>query len=362
MTNSNKKTFDLTLIEAGKWIARENAGDMTNLEKLELENLLANNIDFQLAYLEIYKSANLIDSLATQGGKDTLCVLAPELLNLVEECEDKRVNFHEKQKPIFRFSGWVSSVAAVILIITVSFFFFFQVGSLSTIYQTKVGGTETVMLKDGSVITLNTDTLISVALVDTERRVLLEHGEAYFDVAKDKSRPFIVLVGDKNVMAVGTSFNIKHRTGATNVTVTEGIVKVENNLNASTQPIYNSITLPVSLVVGEGLTMDQEGVRTDMLAPLELEHTISWRKGMLHFNSERLDTVIREIQYYARKEIILSGSHVSEIIVGGSFNTNNVESFLKGLELNFPIKVIEREKVIIISYKQKHNEILSVSN
>lgn len=364
MTEANKNTVDKTLIEAGKWIARENAGDMTKLEQIELDNLLANDAGFQLAYLDICKQADLLDIIATQEGKDMLSIMAPELLNLVEECENDGAGHrgghraNHRQRPAFRLMGWAGAVAASLLILIISSVLFFQNGSSSTIYETAVGGHETVMLKDGSVITLNTDTRISVALIDRERRILLEYGEAYFDVAKDKARPFIVMVGDDTVRAVGTAFNIKRRTDVTNVTVTEGIVEVQRSRDKR-----SDLTIrPVSLTVGEDLTIDQKGTRTNMLlAPQELERTVSWRGGMVHFNGKRLDSVVREIQYYVDKEIILSSELVSDIIVGGSFNTNNVASFLKGLELNFPIKVIERKNVIIISYKQKSDKIQSAS-
>lgn len=362
MTRSNENISDELLIEASKWIARERADDMTSLEMVELDNLLANDIDFQLAYLEISKSDNLLEALSTQGGKDELAAMAPELLNLIKEYEGSIVTGHEEPYRFARLYGWVATLAASILILTISTVLFFQHGSTATLYETKIGDNETIMLKDGSIITLNTDTRISVALSDSERRIFLEHGEAYFDVAKDKTRPFTVLVGNDIVRAVGTAFNIKHRAEVTNVTVTEGIVEVKNNPDTPTSKHSLDGTGPISLNVGKSLTIDQAGTRTNItLAPINLENKTSWRKGMLHFKSERLGIIVREIQYYAHKEIILASDQVSDIIVGGSFNTKNVTSFLKGLERTFPIQVIERDSVIIISYKQKREPIISAS-
>ncbi len=363
MTKNSKNTYDKALIEASQWIAREGSGDMTSSEKAELENWLADNIDHQDAYLANSKTAELFDSISSHDRREELRMSAPEFNDLLGECEDLIMMEQVKyRRPINSF-GWVATIAASVLMIAVSAILIFNGGSMATIYQTNVGDNETIMLNDGSIITLNTDTRISVALSDTERRILLEHGEAYFAVAKDNTRPFTVVIGDDIIRAVGTAFNIKRREEITKVTVTEGIVEVKTSAPTGASDKSEQISAPVSMLnVGEKLTIDQQGSRAIMLAPIDLEHTISWRTGMLHFNGERLGTVVREIQYYASKEIILASNQVSDLIVGGSFNTKNVTSFLKGLELTFPIKVIERDSVIIISYEKKQDDILSVSN
>lgn len=258
----------------------------------------------------------------------------------MDECDDLAALARGERGPV-RLYRRVVSAAASLLIVAVSALLVFQSGPMSaTEYETKVGGRETVMLKDGSVITLNTDTRLSVALSGTERRILLEKGEAFFDVAKDKTRPFLVVVGKDVVRAVGTAFNVRRRADTTQVTVTEGIVEV------------NGATLSTLLHVGADLTINPAGIQTVELAPAEVESTVSWRTGMIHFSNKRLGAVVEELQYYAEKEIIVTNDQVSNLIVGGSFDTSNASSFLKGLEAIFPVKVIERDTVIILGYAQ----------
>src|SRR3981189_822736 len=78
-----------------------------------------------------------------------------------------------------------------------------------TSYRTAIGGIAAISMKDGSTVTLNTNSDIRVALSETERRVDLEKGEAFFEVAKDPNRPFVVRVGDQRVIAVGTKFSVR---------------------------------------------------------------------------------------------------------------------------------------------------------
>ena len=93
------------------------------------------------------------------------------------------------------------------------------------VYFTRVGETETIDLDDGSTIVANTDSRLSVEYSETERRVTLDRGEAYFDVEPDPNRVFSVIAGDTTVRAVGTAFSVL-RDGATiEVLVSEGAVE-----------------------------------------------------------------------------------------------------------------------------------------
>ncbi|MFC3052552.1 FecR family protein [Kordiimonas pumila] len=354
MTNITHHTYDDALAEASKWLAREEAGDMTAEAQEMLEHRLASDETFQLAYLETMRAANILKGLSNLHGEDLLSALAPDLSHMVNNTDKTAPKPTKKPRLSY---GWMGAIAASFLAIAVIVTTLLQTGPMSSIYETAVGESRTIMLKDGSVITLNTDTRLSVALAANERRILLEKGEAYFDVAKDKSRPFLVVVGDETVRAVGTEFNIKHRNDITNIMVTEGIVEVKKNTPVPTLSAQSQ-SMPVSLAVGGTLTTDPAGVRTSNLSPEELMHQTSWRRGMLHFKSKELSAVVQEVQYYVNKEIIIASDQASSILIGGSINTQNVTSFLKGLEVNFPVSVIERSSVIIISYKSKEEDML----
>ncbi len=119
-------------------------------------------------------------------------------------------------------------------------------------------------MEDGSRITLNTDSQIRVDLTVKERRVELQQGEAFFEVAHDASRPFIVRAGNKRVIAVGTRFSVRREANDVRVVVTEGKVRVETEGDPSS-------TSPEPLVAGTVAQASSAGVlvQTEPLAQAE---------------------------------------------------------------------------------------------
>lgn len=358
MKQDKNNSYIKALEEASLWVAREGSGEMTHAELGELDAWLVMNEEHQKAYMDTCRTSDLLGNISNEEDQQAFADIAPEMRDLFDECDDLSTRLHHQRRPV-RSYRWIAAVAASLLLMVVSTILIFQDGPTATTYATEIGGLKTVMLKDGSIITLNTDTQISVALSSSERRILLKHGEAYFDVAKNKTRPFIVVVGKDVVRAVGTAFNIKRRAEVTKVTVMEGIVEVKTKASSNASDNQADSNMIVPLNVGGDLTLNSDGIHQTQLQPSEIERTASWRTGMIHFDGEKLESIVKELQYYATKEIIFANDEVRNIIVGGSFDTTNVSSFLKGLELAFPIRVIERDMVIVLSYTEKKAKIIS---
>jgi len=111
------------------------------------------------------------------------------------------------------------AVAAVAVLVT-GLYFYLTPQRL----QTAVGEQRSVVLGDGSLVTLNTSSSIEVHMAKDRRTVKLLAGEALFEVAHDTKRPFDVTTGDATVRAIGTQFNVDRRAASTTVTVVEGRV------------------------------------------------------------------------------------------------------------------------------------------
>src|ERR1700744_3253189 len=95
-------------------------------------------------------------------------------------------------------------------------------------YSTSIGETKEVVLSDGSIMTLNTDSPVLVSYSKAARHIRLVQGEALFDVAKNKKRPFIVTAGDTQVRAVGTSFTVRLLPQQpVQIMVREGVVEIK---------------------------------------------------------------------------------------------------------------------------------------
>src|SRR5258706_3341944 len=156
-------------------------------------------------------------------------------------------------------------------------------------FSTGKGETKVVALKDGSVVTLNTASEILVNYSDALRSVELIHGEALFDVAKNKARPFVVGAGDTNVRVVGTSFTVRRiDTALVQVLVREGIVEVFKPI-AGTKPVRISAnTMAVA-------PPDNADIAARPVAVAQLHRAIAWREGQIAFASQNLVQAAAEL-------------------------------------------------------------------
>lgn len=215
-------------------------------------------------------------------------------------------------------------------------------------YRTPVGGLAAVPMSDGSRITLNTDSEIRVAVTQTERRVELAQGEAFFEVAKDPARPFIVKAGDKRIIAIGTKFSVRRdegRSGEVLVVVTEGRVRVE-----STAPRLASTTVPPTEVsAGRIARSGDAGVLIQEKPLAETEEILSWRSGYLIFRDITLADAVAEFNRYNTTKIVIEDAAVAGIRIGGNFRSTNVAAFVRLLEDGFPIRVEQRDHRIVLN-------------
>ena len=245
---------------------------------------------------------------------------------------------------------WVAIAAGVLVVIGVGLHLFerFQAER----YFTPVGGMASIPLPDGSQITLNTATRIKVHLDRKERLVELEGGEAYFDVAKDPARPFVVEAGAKRIVAVGTSFSVRRQAdGQVEVAVIEGKVRIE----PSTPGEFALVERPVEQHPAEILLMpggiargtdDRMVFEQEQLA--EVQKRLSWRSGYLTFDSMPLGDAIAEFNRYTSLQIEISNPQLRELPISGRFKATNVQAFLRVLNEGFGIKARESDGAILL--------------
>lgn len=211
-------------------------------------------------------------------------------------------------------------------------------------FKTAVGEHLTTTLPDGSIMTLNTDTLVEQRFAgDSEvRHLVLVRGEAYFQVEKDV-RPFVVVAGEKRIVALGTGFDVRHDadTDTLQVTLVEGRLAVEDvgapmsRRGEGPGRVARSAG-PTELAAGEQLV-----VRPDQLtvARVDVERVLGWRGGWLVFRDERLSSIVREVNRYSRVKIRLDDdARLDSVVVGGSFRTGNVDKFVSAVESAYPVR------------------------
>lgn len=194
-------------------------------------------------------------------------------------------------------------------------------------YATQVGGQRLEVLEDGTRVRLNTDTRVRVDFREGERRVVLEHGQAFFDVAHDAARPFVVEADGARVRAIGTRFDVRHDSQAVRVTLVQGRVEVRGANGAAAE-----------LVPGEAVVADRQGVSRPAVA--NVGAVSSWTTGRLTFSGVPLRDAVAEVNRYSTRKIVLDAPDgVAGELISGQFVVGDVDNFVAGARSLYGLKV-----------------------
>lgn len=226
-------------------------------------------------------------------------------------------------------------------------------------YFTRVGEQQTIELDDGSIVTLNTGGQLVVDYTGPVRRILLERGEAYFDVAEDPGRPFTVDLDIRSVTAIGTAFNIRKHPEGCQIAVLDGAVALHELSEAPSllpPPVSADgeavvISAPTQHLVEAGWVVEFDESRNELKAyrPESMDRYQQWRSGMLSFYREPLYRVVQELNRYSRNKILIEDISVMELKVYTAVSVHDIDSALKGLELALPIKVTRYYDRFVVS-------------
>jgi len=216
-------------------------------------------------------------------------------------------------------------------------------GSEIQTLATAVGQQRNVTLADGSIVTLNTNTILETDLSRRMRQIYLRKGEAHFQVAHDRSRPFLVHAGDAVVRAVGTAFEVRLRSDQhVDVVVNEGRVEVQAAplalQPAGTRSRAASVAVR-ALSAGEQLSTATVDYAVTPVSPTQLSSELAWREGAIIFDGRPLSEAIAEIERYTDARIIVSDSRTAALPVGGRFRTDDVQGFFDGLQAALPVTI-----------------------
>lgn len=208
-------------------------------------------------------------------------------------------------------------------------------------YVTAHGEQRLVYLDDGSRVYLNSDSRLRVEFTASERRIRLQRGEGFFEVAKDATRPFIVEVGDREVKALGTTFIVRHELERTAITLVEGKVTVAP-IASELQPAppHESsatggarVAEAFTLVPGERLILAKLAPPT-LDAP-RLEALTAWRRGEVLLDATPLEEAIAEMNRYDKRQLYIDDAQLALVRVSGIYRTGDSLGFAQAVaELN----------------------------
>lgn len=334
MSNVHRiKDADAIRQEAGEWIWRlddEDAGDET---RREFRLWLNSDPRHREAYDHLSKVWTGLDGLRV-------------LKNDVRLASIRRGVREEEWRSRFRVplpAVRVAAIAASLLLIATAAVI--TAGRYSAepdvqLIATAVGQQRSATLADGSVVDLNTNTIVEVDFGSRERVVRLEKGEAHFEVAKNAARPFLVVAGDTTVRAVGTAFNVHRLPDApVKVIVTEGKVEVAMANQAPQDRVL--------LEAGQALQAEGVSSQVAAVAPKTIEKQLAWRQGMLIFESETLENVVEELSRYTEVRFVIVDDAIRERPVGGYFRTDDIDGLLSVLESGLDVEVQRQDDSLV---------------
>jgi transmembrane sensor len=221
---------------------------------------------------------------------------------------------------------------------------------------TEVGAQRQLDLPDGSIVQLNTDSAVEVHYEKAERRVRLVRGEAYFTVARNQQRPFIVNAGGVDVRVMGTVFNLRLRPDAVDVLVTEGKVRVAPSADL-TRDVSSVPAEPLSeLTAGHKVSIELRAPAVAPTAPVEvspveIRQALAWQAQRLEFDATPLRDIVAEFNRYNRHKLVIDDERLSAKRFGGTFPAADYETFVRMLQADFGITSERRNEATLLRLK-----------
>ena len=323
--------------EAAAWIWRMEGGAAAGADPEGFEAWLRQDPRHRRAVEELSKVWETLDGIA-----------ASPLAALPETPAVQEIARGTSRRPL-----WFAAAAAAAAAAGLAVALWMNRGSEAQVLQTAVGQHRNVVLADGSIVSLNTNSVVETNFGRHERTIYLRKGEAHFEVAQDRSRPFLVHAGDAVVRAVGTEFEVRLRADQhVEVLVNEGRVEVEPDAletPATVAVVQKSrpATAAHAVSAGQALSTANMSYAVVPVSPEQVSSELAWREGAVVFDSEPLSAAIAEIQRYTDARIVISDASIASLPVGGRFKTDDLQGFLNGLETALPIAIRRTDSGVI---------------
>jgi len=321
--------------EAAELFVRRLQGEWTHADQLALDDRRACDSAFDLAYARAQKTWALLEGHAE----------SPEVMRHREaalsfarraSAERWSTEAHTPRR------SWrlVAGLAALGIALAIAWQFT-PWAYVPGQYETRLGEQRTLDLDDHSRLTLDARTKVRVRFTKDARVVQLLYGQAQFNVAHDPARPFKVLAGGREIVAVGTVFTVEVADSQVHVAMLEGKVAVLEDSNPSPSPNGSgtsaNLPRPIELAAGEALSVSAGG-HAVVTPKADLEAATAWREGKIIFRSEPLEEAIRRVNRYSRVQIDLEAGALSSSEISGVFEAGDTQGFLDAIERYLPVQ------------------------
>ncbi|MEO7689357.1 MAG: FecR domain-containing protein [Sphingomonas sp.] len=295
---------------AAEWVARIDHSESDQEMQAELEAWLAGDDRRQGAYFRAQAAWAMLDRASVMGagrGEEEIGHGGEEEIDHGSRVSRRRVLWGAS-------AAAAASVAA--LVTGISFW-----PKPPQRIETAIGEIRRVPLSDGSMAAVNTETRLAVNLKPEIRQVAIASGEAWFQVAHDHKRPFVVEAGDVRVRAVGTAFSVRRTESGADVQVTEGVVEVWSvGDEANIRRVSAGARTLVSNVTGPAAPIE---------ASTAIDRSLAWRSGQLIFDGDTLGEAAVEFNRYNAVKVTISDPALADEKFVGRFRTNEPDAFAR---------------------------------
>lgn len=303
---------DSTADAAHGWVVRLASGEMTQAEMASLRDWLDRDASHRAAFEE----ARVTWQMAAGLRQDFAAVLQPARSR--------------------QFTRWAAGIVAAALVALA--LFADPLTALRADASTAVGEQRRLVLDDGSIVHLNTDTALAVRFSAAERRIELLRGEAFFEVAPNPTRPFMVAARDGTARAVGTAFSVREASDHVAVAVTEGKVSVTAPAQGA-----NSILLGPG-----GQARYSTGPAAKVARAIAPENVAAWRDGRIIFDGLPFDEAVAELDRYLPGAIVIARALPAARPVSGVFATDALEGAIAALAETQGLRVFRITRYLTI--------------
>lgn len=330
--------------QAARWVMRLDDGDASQRELDEFHHWCAASEHHRTAITRLNQLWGGLDTLACLND----IALSADVKASVEGTRWSRLLSKRRS---------MVSLAASMALLAVGVLVSLQLidsGEYQDTFMTAVGEQKAIALPDGSKVILNTHSLARVDFTRAARTVYLERGEAFFDVAKDRAKPFTVQTPNGVVTAVGTAFSVSLLEKKVEVVVTHGRVAVSPAIDktAAVKSIKTSQEPLMEVTAGQSVAFSKQVESLRKIEPVAIERELDWRDGMLSFKGEPLQQVIADISPYTSITIEIKGEQLKQQPIGGYFKVGEMDALFEALKLmaDIDVETIDEGRIRLVRY------------
>jgi len=328
-----KTPNNIPLQQATEWFVKLNASEVSNTTKTAFFSWLDKDVANQNAYIEIEKLWGQLEITR----------------NIPLEASPRARDWLSTLLGGRGVIGPFVTTAVVLALLTLLYIAPYQPNQYQ--YATAVGGRSDFRLEDGSLLQLNTDSLVTVRMEKSQRLIILHKGEAYFDIAHNANRPLVVQTNNGAVRVLGTRFNIRQTQSGSVVSVIEGLVAVASGVDARkmSEPGFEP---KYTLAANQQTELTQNQL---LPQPVEInsQNVLAWRQGKLIYQGSTLSEVVHDLNRYFPGTIRLDDPTLGALEIVGVLNLRNRSATLAALEATFGVQVVQvSEQLTLIQPRQ----------